>query len=56
MTEEDYKDFAREELREITERADLQAMISTHPHWVTAWHRLAEAAFILDAFYARSEK
>ena len=49
------KDFTREELQEMRERAKKQASIKgTNPDWVRTYFRLADACNELDAYIART--
>ena len=47
------KDFEREELQELRERADVNS-VCANSHWQRAYERLADAADTLDGMMARS--
>ena len=49
------KDFEREELQEMRDRAVDNAEIVANNHWKRAYKQLADAADRLDAMIARTE-
>jgi len=50
------KEFTREELSKLEQRAFSLGLIARNSMWAKAYERLGDAANILDAFIARSEK
>ena len=48
-------DFTREELNKIQGQAQALGEFAVNPHWKAAYHALAQAACVLDAFQARCE-